>query len=173
MPFHFRPCSIRFQHRRSSFKELQYICDGDSNGVLYFAGTSYGEHQWVNPVLSKVSLSRSYYFCFTSIFLICCLQAKCNHQKIAITASSPISRFTDPKVLASRTYQVSVMRKPNLISTSSIHKMFSRNITEISLFDCRVHLLLDRVLRMEKTALGGWLTLAMTTRLFQKLHNIG
>jgi hypothetical protein len=47
-------CSVRFQHRRSSYKELQYICDGDSNGVLYFAGTSYGEHQWVNPVLSKV-----------------------------------------------------------------------------------------------------------------------
>ena len=47
-------CSARFQHRRSSFKELQYICDGDSNGVLHFAGTSYGEHQWVNPILAKV-----------------------------------------------------------------------------------------------------------------------
>ncbi|KAL7127865.1 hypothetical protein ABFS83_14G279000 [Erythranthe nasuta] len=67
----------KFQHRRSSFKELQYICDGDSNGVLYFAGTSYGEHQWVNPVLSK---------------------------KVIITASSPFSRFTDPKVLVSRSY---------------------------------------------------------------------
>lgn len=71
--------SVRFQHRRSSFKELQYICDGDSNGVLYFAGTSYGEHPWVNPVLAK---------------------------RINITASSPISRYTDPKALASRTYQV-------------------------------------------------------------------
>ena len=49
--------SVRFQHRRSSFKELLYICDGDDNGVLYFAGTSYGEHQWVNPVLSKVVMS--------------------------------------------------------------------------------------------------------------------
>lgn len=47
-------CSVRFQHRRSSYKELQYICDGDSNGVLFFAGTSYGEHPWVNPILSKV-----------------------------------------------------------------------------------------------------------------------
>lgn len=53
MTFHFYS---KFQHRRSSFKELQYICNGDSNGVLYFAGTSYGEHQWVNPVLSKVNL---------------------------------------------------------------------------------------------------------------------
>ncbi|KAK9271330.1 hypothetical protein L1049_026920 [Liquidambar formosana] len=49
--------NVRFQHRRSSFKELQYICDGDSNGVLYFAGTSYGEHQWVNPILAKVNVS--------------------------------------------------------------------------------------------------------------------
>nr|AXY97686.1 BTB domain-containing protein [Populus tomentosa] len=68
----------RFQHRRSSFKELQYICDGDSNGVLYFAGTSCGEHQWINPVLAK---------------------------RITITASSPPSRYTDPKTLVSRTYQ--------------------------------------------------------------------
>ncbi|CAA0842003.1 BTB/POZ domain-containing protein [Striga hermonthica] len=68
----------KYQHRKSSFKELQYICDGDSNGVLYFAGTSYGQHQWVNPVLSK---------------------------RVIVTASSPISRFTDPKVLASRSYQ--------------------------------------------------------------------
>ena len=36
--------SARFQRRQSSFKNLQYICDGDSNGVLHFAGTSYGEH---------------------------------------------------------------------------------------------------------------------------------
>ncbi|CAO2833742.1 unnamed protein product [Amaranthus hypochondriacus] len=68
----------RFHHRRSSYKELQYICDGDSNGVLHYTGTSYGEHCWVNPMLSK---------------------------KISITASSPMSRFTDPKVLASRSYQ--------------------------------------------------------------------
>lgn len=54
-------CSVRFQHRRSSYKELQYICDGDNNGVLYFAGTSYGEHQWVNPVLAKVEFSKLYY----------------------------------------------------------------------------------------------------------------
>ncbi|XP_078430629.1 BTB/POZ domain-containing protein isoform X2 [Wolffia australiana] len=70
--------SERFQHRRSSFKELQYICDGDNNGVLYYAGTSYGEHPWVNPVLAK---------------------------RVSLTASSPVSRYTDPKVLASRTYQ--------------------------------------------------------------------
>ncbi|XP_057502787.1 BTB/POZ domain-containing protein At2g30600 [Actinidia eriantha] len=70
--------NARFQHRRSSFKELQYICDGDSNGVFYFAGTSYGEHPWVNPVLAK---------------------------RICISASSPISRHTDPKVLVSRAYQ--------------------------------------------------------------------
>ncbi|KAI7987166.1 BTB/POZ domain-containing protein [Camellia lanceoleosa] len=70
--------SARFQHKRSSFTELQYICDGDNNGVLYFIGTSFGEQQWVNPVLAK---------------------------RICVSASSPISRDTDPKVLVSRTYQ--------------------------------------------------------------------
>ncbi|XP_017606272.1 BTB/POZ domain-containing protein At2g30600 [Gossypium arboreum] len=77
----------RFQHRRSSYKELQYICDGDSNGVLYFSGTSYGEHPWVNPVLSK---------------------------RITITASSPASRHTDPKVLVSRTYQGTCFAGPRM-----------------------------------------------------------
>ncbi|KAL5557732.1 hypothetical protein UlMin_033943 [Ulmus minor] len=79
--------NVRFQHRKSSYKELQYIRDGDSNGVLYFAGTSYGEHQWVNPVLAK---------------------------RITITASSPPSRFTDPKVLASRTYQGTSFAGPRM-----------------------------------------------------------
>ncbi|KAL3621533.1 hypothetical protein CASFOL_036445 [Castilleja foliolosa] len=77
----------QYQHRKSSFKELQYICDGDSNGVLYFAGTSYGQHQWVNPVLSK---------------------------RVIITASSPLSRFTDPKVLVSRSYQGTSFAGPRL-----------------------------------------------------------
>ncbi|KAM7521310.1 hypothetical protein LguiB_020272 [Lonicera macranthoides] len=78
---------LKFQHRRSSFKELQYICDGDSNGVLYFAGTSYGQHQWVNPVLAK---------------------------RITITASSPMSRYTDPKVLVSRSYQGTSFAGPRI-----------------------------------------------------------
>ncbi|KAL4557579.1 hypothetical protein LXL04_035762 [Taraxacum kok-saghyz] len=77
----------KFQHRQSSFKELQYIRDGDSNGVLYYVGTSYGKHQWVNPVLAK---------------------------KINITASNPISRYTDPKVLASRTYQGTSFAGPRI-----------------------------------------------------------
>ncbi|CAN6582386.1 unnamed protein product [Malus baccata var. baccata] len=77
----------KIQHRRSSYKELQYICDGDSNGVLYFAGTSYGEHQWVNPVLAK---------------------------RITITASSPPSRFTDPKALVSRTYRGTSFAGPQI-----------------------------------------------------------
>jgi hypothetical protein len=46
--------SVRFSHRASSLKELLYIRDGDSNGVIYFAGTSYGAHAWMNPVLTKV-----------------------------------------------------------------------------------------------------------------------
>ncbi|CAN4094082.1 unnamed protein product [Withania somnifera] len=79
--------SQRFEHRKSSFKELLYICDGDSNGVLYFAGTSYGKHEWVNPVLSK---------------------------RVTITASSPISRCTDPKVLVSRNFQGTSLAGPQM-----------------------------------------------------------
>lgn len=77
----------RFQHRRTSYKELQYICDGDKNGVIYFAGTSYGEHQWVNPVLAK---------------------------KITVTASSPASRYTDPKALVSRAFQATSFAGPRV-----------------------------------------------------------
>ncbi|CAJ1972616.1 unnamed protein product [Sphenostylis stenocarpa] len=83
--------NVRFQHRRSSYKELQYICDGDDHGVLYFAGTSYGEHPWVNPLLAEP-------------------------RKITITASSPHSRYTDPKVLVSRTYQGTCFAGPRLES---------------------------------------------------------
>ncbi|XP_078177941.1 BTB/POZ domain-containing protein isoform X1 [Carex rostrata] len=79
--------SERYQHRRSCYKELQYICDGDKNGVMYYAGTSFGEHQWVNPVLAK---------------------------KIMVTASSPASRYTDPKALVSRTYQATCFAGPRM-----------------------------------------------------------
>ncbi|XP_042448788.1 BTB/POZ domain-containing protein At2g30600-like [Zingiber officinale] len=77
--------NVRFQHRRSSYKELQYICDGDRNGVIYFTGTSYGKHPWVNPVLAK---------------------------KVTVTASSPASRYTDPKALVSRAYQATSFAGP-------------------------------------------------------------
>ncbi|XP_019413234.1 PREDICTED: BTB/POZ domain-containing protein At2g30600 isoform X2 [Lupinus angustifolius] len=80
----------KFQHRRSSYRELQYICDGDDNGVLYFAGTSYGKHSsWFNPLLAE-------------------------KKTITITASSPHGRYTDPKVLASRTYQGTCFAGPRL-----------------------------------------------------------
>ncbi|KAF6135750.1 hypothetical protein GIB67_028606, partial [Kingdonia uniflora] len=69
---------VIYQHRRSSFKEPQYLCDGDSNRVIYFTGTSYGEHQWVNPILDK---------------------------KISVTARSPPSRYIDPKALVSREFK--------------------------------------------------------------------
>jgi hypothetical protein len=48
-----------------------YVCDGDRNGVVHFIGTEYGSKQWVNPVASKA---------------------------LVIKASSPPSRYTDPKV---------------------------------------------------------------------------
>ncbi|KAE8736188.1 BTB/POZ domain-containing protein [Hibiscus syriacus] len=70
-----------------STQTFQYICNGDSNGVLYLSGTSYGEHPWVNPVLSK---------------------------RIAITPSGPVSSHTDPKVLVSRTYQGTCFAGPRM-----------------------------------------------------------
>lgn len=70
--------------------------------MLYFAGTSYGEHQWVNPVLSKVSLTN----CLHSHLRFCTRIHYRTFQKVTISASSPLSRFTDPKVLVSRSYQV-------------------------------------------------------------------
>ncbi|KAH9297739.1 hypothetical protein KI387_029421 [Taxus chinensis] len=76
---------IRFHHRPTSFKELMYICDGDHNGVIYYAGTSYGEHPWMNPVLTK---------------------------NISVSASSPLSRFTDAKALVSRRYQATSLAGP-------------------------------------------------------------
>eukprot|EP01018_Ginkgo_biloba_P004223 Gb_09011 [translate_table: standard] len=79
--------SISFHHRPSSFKELLYICDGDRNGVIYHAGTSYGEHPWMNPVLAK---------------------------KISVTASSPYSRYTDAKALVSRQYQATSFAGPSV-----------------------------------------------------------
>jgi hypothetical protein len=69
----------RFSRRPSTYKELLYICDGDCNGVFYYTGTSYGVHPWMNPALIK---------------------------KLVVSASSPPSRFTDPKALVSRNYQV-------------------------------------------------------------------
>ncbi|KAF6172605.1 hypothetical protein GIB67_036555 [Kingdonia uniflora] len=78
---------VCFFHRRSSFKGLQYLCDGDNNGVIYFAGTSYGEHQWVNPILAK---------------------------KISVTASIPPSRYIDPMALVSRAFQATSFARPRI-----------------------------------------------------------
>lgn len=75
----------RYLHRRSSYRELQYISDGDNNGVIYYAGTSFGKHQWINPVLSK---------------------------NITVMASSPNSRYTDPKALVSKNYQATCFAGP-------------------------------------------------------------
>jgi hypothetical protein len=48
-----------------------YVFPGDKNGVVWHLATEYGRQQWVNPVLSK---------------------------RVEVKASSPASRYTDPKV---------------------------------------------------------------------------
>ncbi|XP_011034881.1 PREDICTED: BTB/POZ domain-containing protein At2g30600-like isoform X2 [Populus euphratica] len=105
--------NLRFQHRRSSYKELQYISDGDSNGVLYFAGTSYGEHQWINPLLAK---------------------------RITITASSPPSRYTDPKALVSRTYQGTCFAGPR-VEGGQIHAWWMIDIGQDHQLMCNYYTL--------------------------------
>lgn len=50
----------RFQRRHpSGCQELMYMFDGDDNGVCRFIGTSYGQQEWLNPVLSgQIKVSR-------------------------------------------------------------------------------------------------------------------
>lgn len=141
------------------------MCDGDSNGVLYFAGTSYGEHQWVNPVLAKVSSSASLSSVFLSflfffvMFFFSLLLSSSLQQTITITASSPHSRYTDPKVLVSRTYQVCRI----IVCNWSLNE-FLRDGTW-ALFAChREHLLQGLDWKMDIIVPGGWLTLAKIIR---------
>ncbi len=62
----------RYQRRLApTCRELMYVYDGDQNGVISHIATDYGLKGWVNPVLAK---------------------------RIEVRASSPASRFTDPKV---------------------------------------------------------------------------
>eukprot|EP00249_Psilotum_nudum_P017129 c26176_g2_i2 orf=223-2589(-) len=76
---------LMFSHRPSNFKELLYICDGDRNGVIYYAGTLYGAHLWMNPVLLKT---------------------------VSVSGSSPLSRYTDAKALVSRQFQGTLFTGP-------------------------------------------------------------
>jgi len=68
---------LRVRRRETVFRELAYTSPGDRNGVCYFAGTAYGSSSWTNPVLSR---------------------------RLSVTASSPASRHTDPKVMVSRQF---------------------------------------------------------------------
>lgn len=65
--------SARFQRRKMPFcKELMYVFDGDQNGVIWFIATQHGSQPWVNPVLAR---------------------------RVEVKASSPASRYTDPKAV--------------------------------------------------------------------------
>ncbi|KAL4859062.1 BTB/POZ domain-containing protein [Chlorella vulgaris] len=69
-----RLASSRFQLRRApGCTELLYLYDGDRNGVCWHLGTACGTQPWVNPVLAG---------------------------RLAVRASSPACRSTDPKALA-------------------------------------------------------------------------
>merc|ERR1719387_2086785 len=60
---------------RPCAKELSFVTDGDSNGVCYFLGTDRNRADFVNPQLTS---------------------------RVTVSTSSPMGRFTNPKVLTSR-----------------------------------------------------------------------
>jgi hypothetical protein len=69
-----RRAAARREPRPCFGANLAYLRDGDANGVCRFIGSKEGTSQWTNPVRGG---------------------------DVAVTASSPASRFTDPEVLVS------------------------------------------------------------------------
>ena len=70
--------SARFQRRRAAgCTELIYMFDGDHNGACWHVATGYGTQQWVNPVSAGL---------------------------LAVRASSPNCRGTDPRALLSGSF---------------------------------------------------------------------
>lgn len=67
--------STRFQRRAPhGCTQLIYMYDGDHNGVCWHVGTRYGSQKWVNPAVAGL---------------------------LAVRASSPVARGTDPRALLS------------------------------------------------------------------------
>ncbi|PNH11217.1 BTB/POZ domain-containing protein [Tetrabaena socialis] len=82
--------SVRYQRRCLPFAlELQFVCDGDSSGVLHFLGTQYGAQGWVNPLLAK---------------------------RVDVRASSPTGRTTDPRVIVGRQFVRTNFAGPRLVN---------------------------------------------------------
>ncbi|GBF97048.1 hypothetical protein Rsub_09521 [Raphidocelis subcapitata] len=72
------PPQQRFARRLApSCRELMYVYDGDGNGAVAHIATDYGARGWVNPVLTR---------------------------RVEVRASSPASRFTDPKAIVGGTF---------------------------------------------------------------------
>lgn len=59
----------RFRPRHpSACQELMYMFDGDENGVCRFIGTSYGQQEWLNPVLSgQIKVEQSAKLCYLEL----------------------------------------------------------------------------------------------------------
>ena len=95
----------RFQRRHpSGCQELMYMFDGDDNGVCRFIATSYGQQEWVNPVLSgQIKVSRVACWCFGIASKAFPLAASVGSVAMAAAAAavlwqgwqSPKTNFTD------------------------------------------------------------------------------
>lgn len=107
----------RYRRRLApSCKELMYVSDGDANGVLYHLGTAYGSMSWVNPVASRA---------------------------VRIVASSPASRFTDAKALASRQFLRTSFAGPRYVRAPLDAGSCSGSSPDNSSGDCCTWWLLD------------------------------
>lgn len=85
--------SARFQRRGSPHgcTQLIYMYDGDHNGVCWHIGTRYGTQKWINPVVAGL---------------------------LAVRASSPVARGTDPRALLSGAFLRRNFAGPRRDSTS-------------------------------------------------------
>lgn len=87
-----RRAAARRDPRACFGANLVYLRDGDANGACHFIGSKGGTSQWTNPVRSK---------------------------DIAVAASSPLSRFTDPEVLVSGEFAHTSFAGPVLVPRSA------------------------------------------------------
>ncbi|XP_058737304.1 BTB/POZ domain-containing protein At2g30600-like isoform X2 [Vicia villosa] len=93
--------------RHDELGQVQYICDGDDHGVtrssnIFVMGMTMEFVGILLPVLAF------------ELFIHLKNRNLWQPKKITITSSSPHSRYTDPKVLVSRTYQGTCFAGPRL-----------------------------------------------------------
>jgi len=110
--------SARFQRRRSpqGCTQLIYMYDGDHNGVCRHIGTRYGSQKWINPVVAGL---------------------------LAVRASSPVARGTDPRALLSGAFLRRNFAGPRRDSTTEngLESWWSLDLGPGHLLECNYYTL--------------------------------